>query len=125
MKKACQDTDIATKVIKYNCNIFGFFFLNPNNCIALSVFSTNLNNVNITSVHKRNSKNTESNYRPVSILTNILKIFETCIFSQISIYSETILSRYQFGFRKGYSTQQCLLVRIGNWRQIKEERRTL
>ena len=27
------------------------------------------------------------------------------------------MSRYQFGFRKGHSTQQCLLVIIEKWRQ--------
>ena len=27
------------------------------------------------------------------------------------------MSRYQFGFRTGHSTQQCLLVMIEKWRQ--------
>ena len=27
------------------------------------------------------------------------------------------MSRYQFGFRKGHSTQQCLLLIIEKWRQ--------
>ena len=35
--------------------------------------------------------------------------------SQITL--KKILSRYQFGFRKGCSTQQYLLVMIEKWRQ--------
>ena len=31
------------------------------------------------------------------------------------------MSRYQFGFRKGHSTQQCLLVIIEKWRQSLEK----
>ena len=117
-KKACQDTDIPTKVIKNNSDIFAdFFFLNLNNCITSSVFPSNLKNAEITPVHKKDSKNTESNYRPVSILLNILRIYEKCIFPQISNPFEKVLRRYQFGFRKGHSTQQCLLVMIEKWRQ--------
>ena len=108
-KKAGQYTDIPTKVIKNNSDIFAdFFFLNLNNCIASTLFPSNFKNAEITPVHKKDSKNTESNYRPQKRLQ---------IFFQISNYFEKILSRYQFGFRKGHSIQQCLLVMIEKWRQ--------
>ena len=68
-------------------------------------------------LNEKDSKNTESNYRPVNMLLTISKIYEKCIFSQISNCFEKILSRYQFGFGKGHSTQQCLLVMIEKWRQ--------
>ena len=32
------------------------------------------------------------------------------MFTQITKFFETIFSRYQGGFRKGFSTQQCLLA---------------
>ena len=64
---------------------------------------------------------TASNYRSGSILLNMSKIYEKCNFSQISNYFEKILSRYQFGFRKGFSAQPCLLVMIEKWRQILDE----
>ena len=107
MNKACQDTDIATKAIKNNSDIYAdFFFLNHRNCIALLVFSSNLKNADITLANKKDWKSSESSYKPVSIFANIYKIHEKCIFSQISNYFEKILSRYQFGFRKGCGTQQ-------------------
>ena len=72
VKKACQKKDIPTKVIKNNSDAFAdFFFFNLNNCIASLVFPSNFKNAEITPVHKKDSKNTESNYGPVSILSNI------------------------------------------------------
>ena len=35
---------------------------------------------------------------------------------QISAYFDKILFKYQFGFRQGYSSQQCLLVLIEKWK---------
>ena len=39
------------------------------------------------------------------------------MFFQISNYFKKTLSRYQIGFRKGQSTQQCLFIMIEKWRQ--------
>ena len=71
VKKACQDMDFPTKVIKNNSDIFAdFFFLNLNNCIVSSVFPLNLKSPEASPLQKKIRK-TESNYRPVSILSNI------------------------------------------------------
>ena len=39
------------------------------------------------------------------------------MYSQISAYFDNILSKYQFGFRQGHSSQQCLLVLIEKWKK--------
>ena len=36
---------------------------------------------------------------------------------QLSIYFEEILSKFQCGFRKGFSTQHCLLLMLEKWKQ--------
>ena len=64
------------------------------------------------------SKLSKKNYRPISILPNISKVYERCLYDQISDYFEDILSKYQCGFRKGYSAQHCLLVMIERWKQM-------
>ena len=56
----------------------------------------------------------KTNYQPVSLLPNISKIFERCMHRQISEYFETVLSKFQCGFRKGYSTQNCVLAMVEN-----------
>ena len=117
-QKSTQDTDIPTKIIKENVDIVGdFVFQNFNNAIECSVFPINLKKANITPVHKKDSRENEANYRPVSILPNISKIYEKSMYKQISDFFENILSKYQCGFRKGFSSQQCLLVMIEKWRK--------
>ena len=55
VKKACQDMDFPTKVIKNNSDIFAdFFFLNLNNCIVSSVFPSNFKNAETSPVQKKN-----------------------------------------------------------------------
>ena len=104
VKKACQDTDIPTKIIRENCDIFAdFIFQNFNNGIASSVFPASVKNANVTPVHKKDSKNIKYNYRPVGILSNIPKIYERCLYSQISKFFEEKLPDYQCGFRKGFN----------------------
>ena len=61
-------------------------------------------------------KNVE-NYRPVSIPPNLSKIYERCLYGQMYKYFSHILSRWQCGFRQGFSTQHCLLVMAEKWRK--------
>ena len=46
----------------------------------------------------------------MSVLSNISEIHERIMFKQIE-YFETILSKYQCCFRKGFSAQHCLLAK--------------
>ena len=49
--KATQNTDIPTKLIKENSDIFGdFIFRNYNNCVCYSIFPNSLKNAIITPV---------------------------------------------------------------------------
>ena len=59
----------------------------------------------------------KENFRPVSILPTLLKVFEKCMFVQMSTFFDNILSNQQRGFRKGYSTQHCLLVMLETWKR--------
>ena len=53
--KATQNTDIRTKLIKDNADIFvEFIFISLNKCIGQSVFPSKLKLANITPVHKKN-----------------------------------------------------------------------
>ena len=63
-------------------------------------------------VFKKGSKNSKHDYRLVSILKNISKVYERVMFKQIGDFMENYFSKFQCGFRKGYSTQQCLIALI-------------
>ena len=67
---------------------------------------------------KKKSKFSKENYRPISIIPNISQVYERCLYDQISDFFEDVFSKYQCGFRKGYSAPHCLLVMMKKWKQI-------
>ena len=116
--KASQDTDISSSIIKENADIFAnFLYFNYNKAVSDCEFLTSLKNANVSPIYKKDSRLEEKNYRPISILPNPSKIHGRIMHSQISAYFHNILSKYQFGFRQGYSSQQCLLVLIEKWKK--------
>ena len=40
-----------------------------------------------------------------------------CMCIQIYEYLNKVISKWQCGFRQGYSAQQCLLVKVEKWKQ--------
>ena len=67
-------------------------------------------------IFKEQSRNHKNNYRSLSILLAVSKIFEKLMNNQLSTYFEKNLSKFQCGFREGFSTQHCLLLMIENWK---------
>ena len=63
---------------------------------------------------KKEDPNNKANYRPISLLPIISKIFERVLFEQIEKFSEKILSPKLWGFRKGHSTKHALLNLLKN-----------
>ena len=118
--KAIQNTDIPTKLIFAN-----FIFENLNNCISHSIFPASMKNTIITPVHKKGPKTSKDNFRPVSILPNISKIYERVMLKQMSEFFEPILSKYQCGFRKGFSAQHCLLAILEKWKLAVDNKKNL
>ena len=55
------------------------------------------------------------NYWLVSILPNLSKVFERCLHEQTSDFFDTILSKYQCGFRKRHGAQHCLIALLEIW----------
>ena len=64
----------------------------------------------ITALFKSGDRTNASNYRPISILPTLSKILEKAVHSQLYQYLVTnnLLTRKQFGFRKGLSTVSAL-----------------
>ena len=117
ISKACQENDIPTKIIKENCEIFAEFIeSNFSYNIEEAEFPDMLKMADIKPIYKKISRNEKGNYRPVSVLPNLSKVYERILFEQISSFFENILSKYQCGFRKGFSAQHCLLRMIEKWR---------
>ena len=56
--------------------------------------------VDVTPAFNKKPKISKVNDRPTSILANIPKIYERCLYNQILTYFNKILSKYQCGFAK-------------------------
>ena len=77
--------------------------------------------INVIPIFKKGSKNSKHNCRPISILKNISKVYERFMFKQIGNFMENYFSKFQCGFRKGYSMQQCLIALIGKWKSATDK----
>ena len=116
-KKATQINSIPINIIKDNSDIFSFILCNiVNRSIEFSNFPDKLKLADITPVHKKDNRNDKHNYRSVSILPSISKIFERIIYFQIYKYFDRKLSKFQCGFRKNFNAQHCLIVMIEKWK---------
>ena len=97
--------------------------------ILFAVFNTFLypsllKRADITPVHKKDSKSAKNNYRQVSILSNISKLDERIIFNQMSEYFESSFSsKYQCGFRKGFSAQHCQVSVLEKWKSANDNKK--
>ena len=74
-------------------------------------------------MHKKDSKSKKDHYRPISDLPNISKIYERFLFKQILEYFEEFHSKYQCGFRKGFSAQHRLLSMLEKWKSAVDNKK--
>ena len=94
-------------IVKENLNIFATFLVKDINVsIRKEEFPDKLETVDITLAFKKGDKHDKSNYRPVSILPILSKVYEKCLYKQIENYIDNILSNFQCCFRKGFNAQQ-------------------
>ena len=121
-KKACPDRDIPVKVIKMNEDIFSrSIFQNFNQSFIHGEFPHCLKQTEIIHVFKTEEKLDKSNYRAVSFLPVISKIYERLVYDQIYKYFDQIFSRFQCGFRKGFNTQNRLLSMTEDWKESLDQ----
>ena len=64
--KVSQDSDIPTKIIKKNSDIFSdIFFKEFNKSLEISKFSSRLKMANVTPVYKKGNRSDKDNYLSV------------------------------------------------------------
>ena len=82
-----------------------------NSCISAGRFPDVLKIACVTPVHKKGDINDPSNYRPISILPVVSKVFELILKKQFVAYLEenSILHINQHGFRSGHSTGSAVV----------------
>ena len=82
-----------------------------NLAINTGIYPDNLKIAKVIPIFKKGDQTSVNNYRPISILSPINKIFEKILYSRLMSYinKSNILYKYQFGFRKNHSTEHALI----------------
>ena len=109
--------NIPVKLIVATSDICSPLISKYYNAIINCKFPGPLKMADITPVYKKEENTNKSNYRPVSILPSVSNIFERLMHDQIFSYIDSHLSNYLCGFRKGYSTQYCLIAMLERWKK--------
>ena len=114
---------IPSYVMKDNIDIFSLKLINDfNHSIEEGYFPSNLKNADVTPIHKKGDLTDKPTYRPVSILPAMSKIMERLILQQLHTIWDNILSKYQCGFRKHFSSQQCLILMLEKWKETLDRK---
>ena len=110
--KACGPNSISTNLLIE----FSELLVNPlvsiiNMSLKEGIFPSLNKEATVCPIHKKNDKSDCGNYRPISLLSNISKLFEQVMYVRIEDFlkSSDILYKHQFGFRKQHSTNHALL----------------
>ena len=79
--------------------------------LTSGVYPHKLKIAKVVPIHKKGDSTSLNNYRPISILSTINKIFEKILHTRLTKYIDdfNILYKYQFGFRKNHSTELALI----------------
>ena len=68
----------------------------------------------VTPIFKSGSISELGNYRPIAVISPFSKVLERLVYDQLMSYleKECLLYNFQFGFRKGYSTEYAILETV-------------
>ena len=82
-----------------------------NKSFRTGIFPDLLKISKINPIHKKDSKLLISNYRPISLLSNLNKIIEKLMFKRLYAFLEQYKCIYslQFGFRENHSTNHAII----------------
>ena len=100
------------KILKLVRNIISTPLANIiNKSLTSGNFPNSLKIARVTPIYKEGSKTDTNNYRPISVLPTMSKIFEKVVHKQLYTYLEinSLLDQNQFGFREKRSTTHAIL----------------
>ena len=124
-RKANSQDDIPTRMLIITYDIVSNHLSEHyNKAKNYQQYPASLKLADVTPIHKKDEKTLTKNYRPISLIPVVSKIFEKNMYKEIMDFIGNSLSPYLFGFRKGHSTEQCLVVMLEAWKKALDEKGT-
>jgi len=121
-KKATPYGTIPAKPLKDNLYAISPYLLKLfNESIETCLFPNELKLADISPIFKSGETVYAKNYRPVSVISTISKIFERCMHKQLSPFVEKFLSPNMCGYRKGYNAQYAMVSMLENMKKYLDK----
>ena len=77
-----------------------------------NTFPEELKHFEVVPLYKKMDPLKKENYRPISLLHHVSKVFERIVYKQINTYMEDKPSKCLTGFRKSHGTQHLLVTML-------------
>ena len=88
-KKVVQSNDIPTNLIKIFSGSFSYYmYINLNKCDKDGEYVEDFKKAEVRPLYKNDGREEKSNYRPVSILSKVSKVYDRCRYDQIYDFLE-------------------------------------
>ena len=112
IKKAKGYDEIYPKLIKWAADLFApILQILFNKCIQLGYYPDAMKIGQVAPLFKKGEKNTKTNYRPITVLTQFNQIFEHLLSKRYLTFFQKfdIITKKQFGFLKKHCTEHAIL----------------
>ena len=122
-KKQGIKDEIPAKCLKTACSESSSYLTKVWNeeMLTENSFPQNLKLAGVVPDFKKCDPTCAKNYRPISVLPTVLKVFERLMHDQIATYIDALLSKHSCGYRKRFNTQTALLSLIEKWKSILDK----
>ena len=106
-KIICECADLISVSL---CGLF-------NKSLLSGIFLDDWKRARVTPLFKQGEASDLNNYRPISVISVLAKVFERIVYDQLYNFlsNEDIISTHQSGFRSLHSTVTALLEATDNW----------
>ncbi|KAJ8704093.1 hypothetical protein PYW07_013387 [Mythimna separata] len=116
-KKSCGFDDLPVSILKDNIDLLtvplSIFY---NKCFEKAVFPDQFKLAKVIPIFKKGSNTDPKNYRPISLLPTLSKVFEKIIKHRLMIHlnMNNIINLRQFGYQKGVGCSDAINTLIND-----------
>jgi len=111
MKSNSSPNDIPSKFLKIaSCIVSEWLSKLFNKCMTTGEFPDSWKIAHITPIPKVHSPSSSSEYRPISVLPVLSKLFEKILYHRVHSYltEHNLIDKRQYGFRENHSTELAI-----------------